>query len=671
MAVSRCLQFNQKAQTAASPVRSHETFAKTLGRCRLVFDTVALRRRFTEGPFMRLSPKKLLPFRRGGRISVETMNDDLTLLREFAATNSETAFATLVSRHINLVYSVALRQVHETHTAEDITQAVFIILARKANQLGNNVVLSGWLCRATRYACAEVLRNRQRRRQREEEAYMQSTLNEPSSAIWQDLKPLLDNAMEKLGQKDHDALVLRFFENKNFSDVGAALGAGEDAAKMRVGRALEKLRKFFSKRGINSTASTIGETISANSIQAAPLALVKTTATIAVAKGTAAGGSILALVEGGLKVMAWARAKTAIAVGTVALAATVAATVAVDQVIATPERFVKITGKGQIEQYDDSNQTQVVETADMTIWTDGKSYRISIVAKGQQYGVVSKKFGSFIVDTFKAQYGSDGTDIFAVSDEPSLPLHPTREGFGGYAYSGRFPSWDGKPSLPRVVQAAWLAYCSSDYFSGSSNHTGLDLGQSGLFSNYITNLVAYWKNSKLPQDITGWSRNWVSLAQARNWGQPRVATELKQYPGGFKAFQFTAADPVVVGNREWPREITLDTFWPKYKATNGDDVIPLAKTTFIADSITVVQGKFDPLPRVTVPDLKVRDSRFEDVVGEELIIVSHATPNGWPTRGSKAFQQVQANVERLVSRHGAEIQSDLKGDQQYQAVIPP
>ena len=100
------------------------------------------------------------------------MNDDLTLLREFAATNSEAAFATLVSRHINLVYSVALRQVHDAHSAEDIAQAVFIILARKANELGNQVVLSGWLCRATRYACAEVLRIQRRRQQREQEAYM-------------------------------------------------------------------------------------------------------------------------------------------------------------------------------------------------------------------------------------------------------------------------------------------------------------------------------------------------------------------------------------------------------------------------------------------------------------------------------------------------------------------
>jgi uncharacterized protein (TIGR03435 family) len=257
------------------------------------------------------------------------MNDDLTLLREFARNNSETAFAEIVSRHVNLVYSVALRQTRDAHLAEEITQAVFIILARKADSLGDKTILPGWLCRTARYASANALTIQRRRQQREQEAHMQSILNEPEDETWPHIAPLLDGAMDKLGQKDHDALVLRFFENKNFAEVGAALGASEDAAKMRVNRALEKLRKFFTKRGVVSTATIIAGVISANSVQAAPVALAKSVTAVAIAKGAAASASSLTLIKGALKIMAWTKMKTAVLVGvtTVLVATTTTAVV--------------------------------------------------------------------------------------------------------------------------------------------------------------------------------------------------------------------------------------------------------------------------------------------------------------------------------------------------------
>src|SRR5882724_9753197 len=223
-------------------------------------------------------------------------NDDLSLLREYARTNSEAAFATLVSRHVNLVYSVALRQVCNTHLAEEITQAVFIILARKADSLVDKTILPGWLCRTARYASANALTLQRRRQQREQEAYMQSTLNEAEpmhEETWNQIAPLLDGAMEKLGQKDHDALVLRFFENKTFAEIGATFGASEDAAKMRVNRALEKLRKFFTKRGVSSTTAIIAGTISANAVQAAPIGLAKTICAVAITKGAVVSASTL------------------------------------------------------------------------------------------------------------------------------------------------------------------------------------------------------------------------------------------------------------------------------------------------------------------------------------------------------------------------------------------
>jgi len=251
-------------------------------------------------------------------------NDDLALLQEYARSNSEEAFATLVSRYVNLVYSVALRQVRDAHQAEEITQAVFIILARKADSLGDKTILPGWLCRTARYASANALTIQRRRQHREQEIYMQSTSNEAESMheeTWNQIAPLLDGALEKLGQKDHDALVLRFFEGRNFREVGAALGASEDAAKMRVNRALEKLRNFFTKRGMSSTTAIIAGAISANSVQAAPVALAKAVTAIAVVKGAAAGGSTLTLIKGALKIMAWTKAKTAVVAGVVVLLA--------------------------------------------------------------------------------------------------------------------------------------------------------------------------------------------------------------------------------------------------------------------------------------------------------------------------------------------------------------
>ncbi len=255
----------------------------------------------------------------------------MRLVREYAARQSESAFATLVSRHANLVYSAALRQARDPQLAEEVTQAVFILLARKAASLGARTILTGWLYRTACYVSGSALKRERRRQRREQEAYMKSELDAQPGTTWSQLSPLLDEAMLRLSQTDRDALVLRFFEGRSLQEVGSALGASEDAAKKRVGRALEKLRIFFSKRGVHSTAETIADAISANSIQPAPALLAKTATTLALAKGATASTSTLTLIKGALKIMAWTKIKSAIVASVVVLLAAGTTTVSIKE----------------------------------------------------------------------------------------------------------------------------------------------------------------------------------------------------------------------------------------------------------------------------------------------------------------------------------------------------
>jgi RNA polymerase sigma factor (sigma-70 family) len=238
--------------------------------------------------------------------------NDMDLVREYARDHSEPAFAGLVQRHINLVYSVALRCTGNSEDAQDVTQAVFIILARKAASLRDRTVLTGWLYETTRFTAARFIRTRVRRQIREQEAYMQSSSNEPDpDGVWRQLSPLLEEAMTQLGEKDRALLALRFFENKSGAETAAALGIQEWAVHKRTSRAVEKLRTFFGRRGISVSAGVLIAAVSANSLQAAPTGLAATVTAVA-AKGAAVSGSTLTLVKGALKLMAWAKAKTVI-----------------------------------------------------------------------------------------------------------------------------------------------------------------------------------------------------------------------------------------------------------------------------------------------------------------------------------------------------------------------
>lgn len=239
---------------------------------------------------------------------------DATLLREYADQQSDDAFAALVARHINLVYSVALRRVGDEHAAEEIAQAVFIILAKKAPQLRHENALSSWLFQATRLTACNFVRSEIRRQRREQEAYMQSVLDESGVEVWPQIAPLLDEAVASLGETDRRAIVLRYYEGRNLRDVGTVLGTSEGATEKRISRAVDRLKKFFSRRGVTLSVAVITGAVLANSVQAAPAGLAASVSAAA-AQGAVAGGSTLTLINGALKLMAWTKAKIAIVAG--------------------------------------------------------------------------------------------------------------------------------------------------------------------------------------------------------------------------------------------------------------------------------------------------------------------------------------------------------------------
>ncbi len=241
------------------------------------------------------------------------MNDDTELLRRFAEEGSEEAFAEFVRGRMNLVYAAALRQTGgDAHLAQDVTQGVFLALAQKARALKQHAVLTGWLYTTTRFLAVKAVRTQARWQRREQEANTMTTLHEAGPA-WEDLKPVIDETMHELGETDRTALLLRFFEGRSLAEVGAMVGLAESSARMRVERALEKLRIRLARRGITSTAAAIGATLAAQPAVFAPAALP---ASVAAAAGVAAnsGGGLV-----GLATSLLARAKVAAMAGSLAV----------------------------------------------------------------------------------------------------------------------------------------------------------------------------------------------------------------------------------------------------------------------------------------------------------------------------------------------------------------
>ncbi|MDB6115901.1 MAG: polymerase, sigma-24 subunit, subfamily [Lacunisphaera sp.] len=206
------------------------------------------------------------------------MTDDSTLLRGYAATRSEADFTELVRRHVDLVYSAALRQVNgDAHLAQDVTSLVFTDLARKASTLVNHRLLPGWLFTSTRFAAAKLVRTARRRQAREAAALLMQDHSPTDAPLdWERVRPVLDEALGELDERDREAILLRYLGGCDYAAVGAKLALSENAARMRVDRALDKLRALLARRGATSTAAALSLALANQAVVAAPAGLAAT-----------------------------------------------------------------------------------------------------------------------------------------------------------------------------------------------------------------------------------------------------------------------------------------------------------------------------------------------------------------------------------------------------------
>ena len=212
-----------------------------------------------------------------GIISWMNALTDQQLLRDYAERRSEAAFAELVRRHVDLVHSAARRMTGEAHSAEDVTQTVFVALAQNAARLAEHPVLSGWLHTTARHLAAKTVRVTVRRQLREQEAAAMNPLLSAENEIpWEHVAPCLDAALGELNEIERDALLLRYFEKKSAPEIAALLGISNAAAQKRVSRAVERLREFFAQRGLTAGTGGLAVVINANAVQAAPLGLAVT-----------------------------------------------------------------------------------------------------------------------------------------------------------------------------------------------------------------------------------------------------------------------------------------------------------------------------------------------------------------------------------------------------------
>ena len=279
---------------------------------------------------------------------------DWERVRQYVTEGSQDAFGQLVREHLPMVYAAAMREVRDEHLAEDVGQAVFLVLARRAESLKPPLRLAGWLFRVTTYAAASARAKEKRRHHHEQRAGKQRPAMQPEriEEVWDDIEPKLNTALAKLGATDREAVILRYLEERSVKEVAEALGVSEAAAKMRIGRGLEKLRGLLGgQEGMVSVAG-LAAVLETKAMVAVPAGLAGSVTAGVVSGATAATGQAFLFAKGAMNMMAWAKIKVIVAVAAALLVGSTAGVVGLSrtQAAATKPATAPTTQLGAEQQ---------------------------------------------------------------------------------------------------------------------------------------------------------------------------------------------------------------------------------------------------------------------------------------------------------------------------------